>query len=547
MVSGLKPKRLYASMGKSDKTGADVFDSATILCTNGATVTVSGVGVIPGKSKYVENRLFGLNGMLTYSGSFEIDEGEAHEEGKAPGGPKGEFKLERFDGKNITDSNFEFENIEQGGEGPESLRAFIAAVKGKPHFKGTTAEIGFLCVATIDAMYRSAKANEAVDVVPENMLDVISAPASSAAVKKAKIALIGAGRWSRGWHIPQLVNNPKCELAALASGRMVPDLSKEFGCPGFKDVDALLADPIAKELDGVIVAAPHANHFEIGMKLLDAGMNIFMEKPMTTDLPEALKLTKKAKEKGKVFMVNNTANWRASAIQATKMIEQGKIGKIRHAMVMFATPLGFIFNDPEQKGWVEPSGSMIGNGFAWGQLAHTFGWLWMVSGLKPATVFAYMGKSDKTNADVYDTATITCTNGATISVSAVGVIPGKAKIVQNRLFGLEGMLSYNGYYEIDEGAAHVDGAPPPQSVGELRLERFDGQDFVSPNFEFENIEQGGEGPESLHAFIDAILGDVHFSGTTAEIGMLCVATIDAMYRSSKSGKPEPLIPPGADV
>lgn len=272
-------------------------------------------------------------------------------------------------------------------------------------------------------------------------------------------------------------------------------------------------------------------------------MNIFMEKPMTTDLLEAIKLTKAANAATKVFMVNNTANWRKESYHATKLIEAGQIGDIRHAMVAFATPLGFIFNDPEQKGWNEPSGNMIGNGFAWGQLAHTFGWLWMVSGLKPESVFCFMGKSDKTSADVYDAATITCTNGATVSVSAVGVIPGKAKWVQNRLFGLEGTLTYNGFYEIDEGDAHEEGGGPPQMKGELKMERFDGKDLISPNFEFENIEQGGEGPESLHAFIDACLGESHFSGTTADIGFLCVATIDAMYRSAKSGKPEPLLPP----
>lgn len=242
-------------------------------------------------------------------------------------------------------------------------------------------------------------------------------------------------------------------------------------------------------------------------------------------------------------MVNNTANWRKQAHQAQQIVERGDIGDIRHAMVMFATPLGFLFNDPTQEGWVKPTGNMLGNGFAWGQLAHTFGWLWMVSGLKPTEVFAYMGKAEKTEADVFDSASIRCMNGATISVSGVGIIPGKSKLTQNRLFGDKGMLSYSGSYEIDEGDAHEEGKTGgPKTEGELRLETFDGKNLVVPGFEFENIEQGGQGPESLQAFIDACLGLPHFKGTTADVGFLCVATIDAMYRSAMSGKSEPLLP-----
>jgi predicted dehydrogenase len=374
--------------------------------------------------------------------------------------------------------------------------------------------------------------------------------------KKVKVALVGAGRWSQGWHIPQLYENPNVELVALASGRSVPTLAEQYSCRGFQDIDALLTDPLAKELDGIVIATPHASHANIGLKCIEAGLNVFMEKPMTTDLNEAIELTQAATKLGKIFMVNNTANWRSSTQLATELVAKGEIGEIKHAMVMFAVPLGFLFNDPKQEGWVKPTGTMLGNGLAWGQLAHTFGWLWMVSGLKPKEVFAFLGPSDTTGADVFDSATILCTNGATVSVSGVGTIPGKSKLAQNRLFGTEGMMSYNGSYEIDEGNEEEEtemgegcphGCPKqrnvkPKEVGGLVIERYDGNNLSIEGFEFENIEKGGTGPESLQAFVDACLGLPHFTGTTAEIGMLCVATIDAMYRSAKSHQPESVIP-----
>lgn len=63
------------------------------------------------------------------------------------------------------DSGFQFENIDQGGTGPESLQAFINACLGKEFFQGGDSTIGLKTVQTIDAMYRSQKSMNAEDVM----------------------------------------------------------------------------------------------------------------------------------------------------------------------------------------------------------------------------------------------------------------------------------------------------------------------------------------------------------------------------------------------
>ena len=70
------------------------------------------------------------------------------------------------------------------------------------------------------------------------------------------------------------------------------------------------------------------------------------------------------------------------------MVADGDIGEIRHATVLFHTPLAWVFDDPANVGWNEPTGTMLGNGFGWGQLAHPLAWLYMVSGLTPVKVRA---------------------------------------------------------------------------------------------------------------------------------------------------------------
>jgi hypothetical protein len=59
--------------------------------------------------------------------------------------------------------------------------------------------------------------------------------------------------------------------------------------------------------------------------------------------------------------------------------------------------------------------------------------------------------------------------------------------------------------------------------------------------EFENYDQfanNGTGPESLHAFVDACRGQPFYNGADGTVGLRVVQTLDAMYRSAKSGRPE---------
>ena len=150
--------------------------------------------------------------------------------------------------------------------------------------------------------------------------------------KKAKIALAGAGWWSQGWHLPHLHNHPHCEIAAIVDPSFetahwngqgkdnhwsgsnflnLEELGQKYGCPTFADVDDMVA--AGTPVDGVLVASNHATHAEIGIKCAAAGYHIMMEKPMTTDVAEARALLESAQSTGKVFMVNNTANWRKNS------------------------------------------------------------------------------------------------------------------------------------------------------------------------------------------------------------------------------------------
>lgn len=136
---------------------------------------------------------------------------------------------------------------------------------------------------------------------------------------------------------------------------------------------------------------------------------------MTVNIEDAKDLVKISSETNRAFMVNNSANWRKQSIKTQELVSSGSIGEIRHASIVFHAALQSLFNDKKNIGWNEPTGEMLGNGFGWGQLSHPLAWFFMVSGLTPSKVFTFNGKSQFTQADMFNACSILCTNGATVS------------------------------------------------------------------------------------------------------------------------------------
>lgn len=384
------------------------------------------------------------------------------------------------------------------------------------------------------------------------------------------VAVVGAGWWSQGWHLPQLGRNEV--LAAIVDQSEHPKsnlnpnleplatLGDKYGVPIFASLEELFAETgIGSSLDGVLVATPHSTHYALAEILLakakerkingERPLHIMMEKPMTTDVHEAKKLhdlVKVYQNSGGegVFLINHSANYRPQARKARELIASGSIGTIRHISASFASPLLWIFDDPANKGWNEPTGKMEGNGFAWGQSSHLLGWIFHVCpNLAPDKVFCIMNNAGATGADVSHAATVLCHDGrehnVVMSISGTTLLPGSAhsdppigKKIDIKIYGTKGSLMYAG----DDRDV---------TSGSLEVRDEDGyvQMPCGECFEFENIESEGLGPESLQNFLLACQGndDNCYNGADSLLGLRTVQTLEAFYRSNTSKKQEDVL------
>eukprot|EP01079_Euglenida_sp_SAG-EU17-18_P004425 gene4425-4679_t len=165
----------------------------------------------------------------------------------------------------------------------------------------------------------------------------------------ARIAVLGAGWWSQGWHLPQMQRNPNVEISAIMESPAGPpalqrneqptawtgprldsrkQLAHKYSVPVFSSCEEMLADTEAMaNTDGVVICTSHHAHASLGAAFLEAGKHVLMEKPMTVDVPEAVALAVSAEEAakaGRVFMVNNSANFRDQCFEARSLVESGK-------------------------------------------------------------------------------------------------------------------------------------------------------------------------------------------------------------------------------
>ena len=141
------------------------------------------------------------------------------------------------------------------------------------------------------------------------------------------VALIGLGHMGR-IHLGKLCTFDDVVVSGIADidKQIMEEHSLKYSVPSFSDY----RDVIERSA-GVVVATPTQSHYRIASACLEAGVHVFIEKPITAHLEEARKLVDLASAKGLVLQVGhlerlNPAFTRAAAdIRKPLLIEARRI------------------------------------------------------------------------------------------------------------------------------------------------------------------------------------------------------------------------------
>jgi predicted dehydrogenase len=91
-------------------------------------------------------------------------------------------------------------------------------------------------------------------------------------------------------------------------------VAREFGCRSFGSLDQLLTTH--SELQAASVTVPTVHHLDVACRLMEAGVDVLVEKPVATNLQEADQLIEKAKSRQRVAQVGHLERFNP-AVRAT--------------------------------------------------------------------------------------------------------------------------------------------------------------------------------------------------------------------------------------
>ncbi len=148
-------------------------------------------------------------------------------------------------------------------------------------------------------------------------------------LEKVKVAVVGGTGFMGDLHAKVVFESDSAELAAIV------DLNEELGQKSaakyhtryVKNVDELLAD---NSVDTFIVALPDRLHVDMSVKLLKAGKNVLLEKPMADTLEGARQIAAAEKKGGGRLMVGQLLRFDPRYAQAAKAVKDGDIGDVVH-------------------------------------------------------------------------------------------------------------------------------------------------------------------------------------------------------------------------
>lgn len=143
-----------------------------------------------------------------------------------------------------------------------------------------------------------------------------------------KIAVIGCGRWGinhvRTAH--KLIQNDLtvCDFSESAKQK-VENISGEIEF--VSDIEFIVNN---SDIKGVIIATPAETHFAIAKRMMEAGKDVLIEKPITLQSKDAIELENIAKKLNRILMVGHILLYHPAIIKVKELVNSGKIGKLQY-------------------------------------------------------------------------------------------------------------------------------------------------------------------------------------------------------------------------
>lgn len=141
-----------------------------------------------------------------------------------------------------------------------------------------------------------------------------------------QVAVVGCGYWGKN-----LVRNMR-DLGALA---MVCDVTEAGRTLAQQIAPTATVVPdqeavLSSDVDGVVIATPAETHYELALRCLAAGKDVFCEKPLALNYSDGFEMVQQASNLGRILMVGHVLEYHPAIERLLELVRNGSLGKVRY-------------------------------------------------------------------------------------------------------------------------------------------------------------------------------------------------------------------------
>jgi len=144
---------------------------------------------------------------------------------------------------------------------------------------------------------------------------------------KLRIGVVGVGFWGSN-HVRVLRELESAEVKAVCDIDLekAKYVAKKFGVSNYyQNLDDMLNK---EELDAVTVCTPSVSHAEIAVRILESGLNVFVEKPLASNPDGCLKIIDAARSNNRFVMTGFIERFNPAVSKAIELLKAGEIGEV---------------------------------------------------------------------------------------------------------------------------------------------------------------------------------------------------------------------------
>jgi len=132
-----------------------------------------------------------------------------------------------------------------------------------------------------------------------------------------RIAVVGVGHLGQH-HARLLASMDGVQLAGIVDTKpgRAAEIASKLGVPTFTDLRDLPLD----RLDAATIAVPTVSHLDVALPLIDAGVSVLVEKPLSSSLGDADAMIEAAARRGVVLAAGHTERFNPAVVAALPLV-----------------------------------------------------------------------------------------------------------------------------------------------------------------------------------------------------------------------------------